>query len=50
MNDVEVKSRSLDTNLEVFIEVTFVLQATSMYTYKGYHWLNEKIVAKNLFN
>ena len=45
-NDVEVESANLDTFLKVeIIEMTFNLEAKSMYTFKGigYYWINEKL-------
>ena len=42
--DVEVERANLNLLKEEFIEMTFKLEAKSMYTFKGirYYWINEK--------
>ena len=46
--DVKVESANLDTFLKGFIEMTFDLEAKTVYICKGigYYWMNEKTIAR----
>ena len=47
-NNVKVEIANLDNFLKESTEMTFNLEAKSMYTFKGsrYDWMNEKTAAK----